>query len=56
MTTRVNHVTVWLLVFAQQAVGFIWYSSALCGEPGARRSGTRAFAARRRARTDSPAA
>jgi hypothetical protein len=32
MTARINHVAVWLLVFAQQAVGFIWYSSALFGD------------------------
>ncbi len=28
----VNHLAVWLLVLAQQAIGFIWYSPALFGD------------------------
>ena len=28
----INHVAVWLLVLAQQAIGFIWYSPALFGD------------------------
>jgi len=35
----VNHLAVWLLVLAQQAIGFIWYSPALFGETWLRLQG-----------------
>jgi len=41
---NVNHLAVWLLVLAQQAIGFIWYSPALFGETWLRLQGKTASA------------
>jgi len=35
----INHLAVWLLVLAQQAIGFVWYSSALFGDAWLRLQG-----------------